>query len=158
MANDNKKYVARVPIVPDDLSNSNNHTDHELVMDFQNVDLYVKLGDAYSNITGKIKEDIKEIRDGSSIIHIVTEQSLPPVKDRQENNWYYVVTSAEETGGGVIATSRYIYYGLIKTYDPSKSYILIAQNLTTGNDVVSISILEGYILLPERRCICGKIS
>ena len=144
MANDNKKYVARVPIVPDDLSNSNNHTDHELVMDFQNVDLYVKLGDAYSNITGKIKEDIKEIRDGSSIIHVVTEQTLPPIKERSENNWYWVITKADEVGGGVIATTSYIYYGLIKTYDTSKNYLLIAQNMITGNDVVAMTVLEGY--------------
>lgn len=144
MANDSKKYVARVPIIPDDLANSNRHVNHELVMDFQNEDLYVKYEDAYSNITGKIKEDVKEIQDGSSIIHVVTEQSLPPVKERSENNWYYVITSAEENGGSYIATSRYIYYGLIKTYDTSKNYLLIAQNMTTGNDIVAVTILEGY--------------
>ena len=144
MASDNTKYVARVPIVPDDLANVNEHVDHELVMDFPNDDLYVKYGDAYSNITGKIKESVKEIQDGSSIIHVVTEQTLPPVKDRSENNWYYVITRAEENGGGVIATTSYVYYGLIKTYDDSKNYILIAQNMTTGNDTVAISILEGY--------------
>ena len=58
MASDNTKYVARVPIVPDDLANTNEHVDHELVMDFPNDDLYVKYGNAYSNITGKIKERI----------------------------------------------------------------------------------------------------
>lgn len=144
MADDNKKYVARVPIVPDDFENANSHVDHELVMDFQNDDLYVKLGDAYSNLTGKIKESIKEIQDGSSVIHVVTEQTLPPVKDRSANNWYYVITRAEETGSGAIATTSYIYYGLIKTYDTSKNYLLIAQNMTTGNDTVAITILEGY--------------
>ena len=144
MANDNKKYIARVPIVPDDLSNKNNHADHELVMDFTNTDLYVKLGEAYSNITGKIKADVKEIQDGSSIIHVVTEQTLPPIKDRSENNWYWVITEAEEIGGGAIATTSYIYYGLIKTYDTSRNYLLIAQNMITGSGVVAISILEGY--------------
>lgn len=144
MANDNKKYVARVPIVPDDFANTNNHVNHELVMDFLKDDLYVKYGNAYSNITGKIKEDVKEIQDGSSIIHVVTEQTLPPVKERSENNWYYVITKAEVNGSGDISTSGYIYYGLIKTYDSSKNYLLIAQNMTTGNDVIAISILEGY--------------
>lgn len=144
MADNNKKYVARVPIVPDDMENKDEHVEKELVMDFKENDLYVKLGDAYANITGKIKEEVKQIHDGSAVIHVVTEQTLPPVKERSENNWYYVITKAEESGGGYIATTSYIYYGLIKTYDTSKNYLLIAQNMTTGNDIVAITILEGY--------------
>ena len=144
MASDNKKYVARVPIVPDDMDNGNEHVNHELVMDFTNNDLYVKLGDYYGNITGKIKEEVKQIHDGSSVIHVVTEQTLPPIKERSENNWYYVIIESEDSDGGTVAITSYIYYGLIKTYDTSKNYLLIGQNVSSGEDVVPITILEGY--------------
>lgn len=145
MADENKKYVARVPIVLDDMDNGNEHVNHELVMDFEDEDLYVKLGDAYGNITGKIKEEVKQIHDGSAVIHIVTEQSLPPVKDRTENNWYYVITRSEESGGGDISATSYIYFGLIKTYDTTKNYILIGQNVTTGEDIIPMTVAEGYV-------------
>ena len=144
MAGDNTKYIARVPVVPDSLDSGNTHADKELVMDFQNDDLYVNHGGVYTNITGKIKEEVKQIKDGSSVIHVVTEQTLPPVKDRTANNWYYIITKATEAGGGDIATTSYIYYGLIKTYDASKNYLLIAQNMINGNSTVAMSILEGY--------------
>ena len=37
---DNKKYMARVPIIPDDFANKDEHKDHELVMDFESNDIY----------------------------------------------------------------------------------------------------------------------
>lgn len=140
---DNEKRVARIPIVPDDLSNQDSHKNRELVMDYIENDIYVKVDDGYVNITGKIKEDIKQIKDGSAVIHIVTEQSLPPIKDRAENHWYYVITGSEGESGAV-NISNYIYYGLINTYYTNKNYILIAQNMIDGNGSVSIEILDGY--------------
>lgn len=144
MADDNKKYVARVPIVPDDFEFQDEHKNHELVMDFEKDDIYVKKESGYTNITGKIKDEIKQIQDGSAVIHVVTDQTVPPIKERTENHWYWVVTKAEEIGGGAVATSSYIYYGLIKTYYPSKNYLLIGQNMTSGLDTVPFTILEGY--------------
>ena len=38
---DNKKYMARVPIIPDDFENKDEHKNHELVMDFIENDIYV---------------------------------------------------------------------------------------------------------------------
>lgn len=145
MGNDSIRYFARVPIVPDDFENQDSHKDHELVMDFSNDDIYVKKGDGYVNITGKIKEDIKQIKDGSSVIHIVTEDTAPPVKDRSENNWYYIITRSEEIGtGSAIPVSSYIYYGLIKSYERDKNYILIAQNAMSGSGTIKFDIVEGY--------------
>ena len=142
---DNDKYIARIPIVLDEFKNKNNHQNHELVVDIDNEDLYIKNGNGYINITGKIREQIKEIQDGSSVIHVVTEQTIPPVKDREENHWYYVITDTEDADGGSMSTTSYIYYGLIKTYDTSKNYLLIAQNTTTGSDVVKMTVAEGYV-------------
>lgn len=143
---ENTKYIARVPIVPDDLSNKDSHKNHELVMDFASSDLYVKSGDGYINITGKIKEDVKQIKDGSTVFHIVTGETLPPIKEREENHWYYVITRSEDAGsGGAIANVSYIYYGLIKSYYTTKNYMLIAQNMTTGNDTIQFIVEEGYV-------------
>lgn len=142
---DNDKYIARIPIVLDEFKNKNNHQNHELVVDIDNEDLYIKNGNGYINITGKIREQIKEIQDGSSVIHIVTEQTIPPVKDREENHWYYVITDTEDADGGSMSTTSYIYYGLIKTYDTSKNYLLIGQNTTTSADVVKMTVAEGYV-------------
>ena len=64
---DNDKYIARIPIVLDEFKNKNNHQNHELVVDIDNEDLYIKNGNGYINITGKIREQIKEIQDGSSV-------------------------------------------------------------------------------------------
>ena len=36
------KYVARIPVVPDDFENQNSHKDHELVMDFEQDEAYIK--------------------------------------------------------------------------------------------------------------------
>ena len=139
-----KKYIARIPIVPDDFVNQDTHKDRELVMDFEKSDIYVKKGDGYVNITGKIKDDIKQIKDGSAVINVVTEQSLPPVKERPENAWYFVVTSATTESGDVVSTSSYIYFGLIDTYHTNKSYLLIAQNVMEGSGSVNMEILDGY--------------
>ena len=76
---ENEKYTARIPIVPDSLENRRRHKDKELVMDFTEDDLYIKRGDEYINITGEIREHVEQIQDGSSVIHIVTEETLPPI-------------------------------------------------------------------------------
>ena len=34
-----KKYMARIPIIPDDFENQNVHKNHELVMDFTQDDI-----------------------------------------------------------------------------------------------------------------------
>ena len=141
---DNTKYVARVPIVPDDFNNQDEHKNHELVMDFNAVDLYIKDGDGYINITGQIRESIKKIHDGSSVIHIVTEDTLPAVEERSQNHWYYVITKAEDSSGDSIATANYIYYGTVKSYYPTKDYLLISQNTTIGSSTIQFHIEEGY--------------
>ena len=138
------KYVARIPVVPDDFENQNSHKDHELVMDFEQDDLYVKKGDGYVNITGQIKEDVKEIKDGSSVIHIVTEQTVPPINDRPANHWYYIITRSKEQSGDPVYVNKYIYYGLIKTPYGENNNLLIGQNVTSDSDIVPFTILEGY--------------
>ena len=140
-----KKYMARIPIVPDDFENQNVHKNHELVMDFTQDDLYVKKDDGYVNITGKIKEDIKQIADGSAVIHLVTEKTLPQIEDRRENHWYYVITrSGNKESGEQVSVNNYIYYGLIDEYNTSKNYLLIGQNMTDGEDTIQFDIVEGY--------------
>ena len=141
---ENTKYVARVPIVPDDFNNQDEHKNHELVMDFNTADLYIKDGDGYVNITGKLREEIKKIHDGSAVIHIVTEDTLPAVEERSQNHWYYVITKAENSSGDSIATANYIYYGTVKSYYPAKDYLLISQNTTIGSSRVKFHIEEGY--------------
>lgn len=146
---DNTKYVARIPIVPDDFSNGNaeTHKDHELVMDFENTDLYVKDGanDAYINITGSIKEAIKKIQDGSAVIHIVTEDTLPDVSLRPANHWYLVITKAEEKeSGDIVSTSSYVYYGTVQSYYASQSYLLISQNTTSESTTLPFVLEDGY--------------
>lgn len=140
----NTKYVARIPVVPDDFENQNNHKEHELVMDFENDDLYIKKNNGYVNITGKIKEDIKEITDGSSVIHIVTEQTVPPINERKINHWYYIITRSKDQSGELIPTNKYIYYGVIKTPYGENNNLLIGQNVTIESDVVQFTILDGY--------------
>ena len=142
---DNKKYMARVPIIPDDFANTYQHKDHELVMDFESNDIYVKNGDGYVSITGQIKEEIKHIQDGSAVIHLVTEDTLPAIKDRPENHWYYIITSAESVSGS-IGLENYIYYGLIDNNSTNRfyQYILIAQNMISDSTVVKMTIREGY--------------
>lgn len=145
MAADNFKYMARVPIIPDDFKNKLEHKDRELVMDFENSDLYVNKGGEYVNITGQLKEDIKDIQDGSVVLHIVTEDTLPPIKDRKRNNWYYVVTKAKTLDGGdEVTPDDYIYYGIVdNTYGFDKNYVLIAQNMLSNTDRVTMIVRDG---------------
>ena len=144
---DNERLMARVPIIPDDFENKQEHKEHELVMDFENNDLYVKKNGEYINITGQIKDSIKEIQDGSMVVHIVTEDTLPPVKERPTNHWYYIITKAEAFGTGedtIIDT--YIYYGVVDdSYSTDKSYILIAQQVFSGEQAsVKMQVATGY--------------
>lgn len=143
---DNQKLMARVPVIPDDFLNKIDHKEHELVMDFEENDLYVKNGGEYINITGRIKDSIKEIQDGSVVVHIVTEDSLPPIKDRPTNHWYYVITKTEEFGTGEnVAAESYIYYGVVDdTYSTEKNYVLIAQNMITGSASLKMMVSSGY--------------
>lgn len=141
-----KKQMARIPIIPDDINSRRNHKDHEIVMDFEVNDLYIKKDGEYINLTGSIREEVKEIHDGSAIIHIVTEDTLPPIQDRKENHWYYVITRATDKGNNQqISLIDCIYYGLINIYDERKEYLLIGQNIIAEDDTVQFEILDGYI-------------
>lgn len=141
---ENPVYRARVPIVPDDFDDKENHKNHELVMNYNTNDLYVKNEDGYVNITGRIENKIKEIQDGSSVIHIVTEDTLPPVKDRLENHWYFIITSAEDIIGSEIQEDSYVYYGTAIDYTQDKNYLLIAQNIIDSGTTVKVDLHEGY--------------
>ena len=143
---DNEKLIARVPIIPDDFENKDKHKVNELVMDYSTNDIYAKKVEGYVNITGKIKDEVKQIQDGSMVIHIVTESTLPPIKDRPENHWYYVITKSENgsSGAGINETS-YVYYGLIDSYNADRNYILIAQNVIDGSSIVKIKVVEDYV-------------
>ncbi len=143
---DNTKYTARIPIIPDSLTNTAEHKDKEIILDFDENDIYIKRGDKYVNITGEIKDSIKEIRDGSVILHVVTEETLPPVKERQKNHWYYVITKTENYNNGSESdTTSYIYYGVINDeYYQDSSYLLIAQNMILNPKSVQLRVPEGY--------------
>ena len=143
---DNKKYMARVPIIPDDFANKDEHKDHELVMDFESNDIYVKNGDGYVSITGQIKEDIKTIQDGSVVVHLVTENTLPAIKDRPENHWYYIITNSETAKSGAVGIANYVYYGLIDSNSANRfyQYILVAQNMISDSTTVQMVVREGY--------------
>lgn len=142
---DNTRYMARVPIIPDDFENKDRHKENELVMDYNTNDIYAKKDDGYISITGKIKEEIKKIQDGSMVVHLVTEDSLPPIKDRPTNHWYFVITEAVDAGkGSTVVQSSYIYYGLVDSYSRDKNYILVAQNMIEGTDTVKMVVKEGY--------------
>lgn len=145
MAN-NEKLSARIPIILDDLMNKQAHKDKELVFDYLEEDIYIRRGDSYVNITGSIRDTVEEIKDGSMIIHIVTEESLPAIKDREKNHWYLVVTKSEDYGtGNPIDSANSIYYGVINNeYYEDKSYLLIAQNMITDPSVVKLNVIEGY--------------
>jgi len=138
-----EKPMARVPIVPDDFLNQEVHKDHELVMDFKENDIYIKQGEGYVNITGQIKNAIKEIKDGSMVVHLVTEDTLPPIRDRQENHWYFVITKSS-TSGGTIQSGSYVYYGTVEGYSHDKNYVLISQNIITESGIVKLDVKEGY--------------
>lgn len=142
----NTKYTARIPIIPDDVNNKSEHKDKEILMDFSNDDIYIYRNGKYINITGEIKEIVENIKDGTSIIHIVTEDSLPAIKDREKNHWYWVVTDSKDYGSGQsVNTTSYIYYGVINDeYYKDKSYLLIAQNMIINPSAVKINAPEGY--------------
>lgn len=143
---DNIKMTARVPIIADDINNRARHKDKEIVFDFEEEDLYIKRDGQYINITGKIRDTVSEIQDGSTVIHVVTEESLPAIKDRPKNHWYFIITKSEEyQGGESVDTSSYIYYGVINDeYYKDKSYLLIAQNMIVNPSSVKMKIIEGY--------------
>lgn len=142
----NSKLTARIPIIPDSLVNKNQHKDKEIIFDDGTDDIYVKRGDQYINITGKIRDTVSEIQDGSCVIHVVTEETLPAVKDRPKNHWYFIVTAAEAyTNGEDSDTTAYIYYGVINDeYYKDKTYLLIAQNMILNPDVLHITCPAGY--------------
>ena len=141
---DNTKLMARIPIIPEDFANKEQHKLNELVMDYDTNDLYAKTEDGYVNITGNIKEEIKNIQDGSMVVHLVTEDSLPPSKERPSNHWYFVITNAVTSSGATVNDSTYIYYGLINSYSKNKNYILVAQNMIDGADTVKVVVEENY--------------
>lgn len=143
---DNIKRTARIPIIPDSLDNRDQHKDKELLMDFDENDLYVLRDGRYVNITGQIRDMVEEIQDASSVIHIVTEETLPPIKDRPENHWYLVVMSAKDySDDAQINTANYVYYGVInESYYEDKNYLLIAQNMVIESGVVRMNVMEGY--------------
>lgn len=143
---ENDKYFGRVPIVPDNVNNSSRHLNGEIVLDFENSDLYIKKDGRYINITGTIQNSIRQIQDGSSVIHIVTEDSLPSIKDRKTNHWYFVVTSAKTLNDTDLDTSSYIYYGVVNSeYYEDKSYMLITQNMVHAQDnAVMMEVQQGF--------------
>ena len=139
------KYTARIPIIPDSLFNKQEHKINELVMDRENYDIYVKTVDGYHNITGTIRESVEEIQDGSVVIELCTEDTLPNVKDRKRNHWYYVITKSKEKVTNQAVSIKYIYYGAVdETYYEDKSYMLIAHNMITDPDTVKLNVPEGY--------------
>lgn len=142
---ENTKLTARVPIICSDYENKNIHKDKELVMDYKNTDLYLRDEDRYVNITGKLKDQIQEIQDGSMVVHIVTEDTLPPIKDRPENHWYYVITKSKDLEGKDINTTTYVYYGVVnQDFFNAKNYILIAQNMIKDPGTVHLTVQDGY--------------
>ena len=145
MAKEDMVYRAKIPIVPDDFANKSRHKINELVMDFDNSDIYVKRETGYVNITGKIKDEIKKIQDGSMVLHIVTEDTIPPVKDRKPNHWYFVVTKSIDAGSGYQINDNYIFYGTVNNFSIDKNYILFGQNFIHSGSIVKIRVEENYV-------------
>ena len=144
-----RKKTGRIPIVPDDFKNKSEHIDKEILMDYVNNNLYILRDGEYINITGRIMDSIQQIQDGTSVIHICTEDTLPNIQDRRKNHWYLVVTDTTEYGNNDTSISKinYIYYGLIEeTYINNGNYLLIAQNFNDNPDIVPMTIPEGYTL------------
>ena len=139
------KYTARIPIIPDSLYNKQEHKINELVMDRENYDIYVKTIDGYHNITGSIRESVEKIQDGSVVIELCTEDTLPNVKDRKRNHWYYVITKAKDKVTAQSVSTKYIYYGAVdENYYEDKSYMLIAHNMIDNPDTVKLNVPDGY--------------
>lgn len=146
----NIKPMARIPIVPSNYSNKEDHKLHELVMDYTNNDIYVKDPDGYVNITGKIKETVKNAISNGAVIEIVTEDTIPVLDSRKKNHWYLVITEAETDtdNPSKVIVDTYVYYGLIdKTYNIARNYSLLSQNtISARTDATPIKFLltDGY--------------
>ena len=143
---DNKRQTARIPIVLDSYEHAARAKDKELLMDYLNNDIYIIRDGKLISITGALRDQISSIQDGSMVVHIVTEATLPPIKDREKNHWYYVVLDAETVDEkDDVDVNKYIFYGVIKQKDEQdKNYILIGQNMLSGEDTVKVNALEGY--------------
>ena len=144
---DNEKRTARIPIILDDVTSRKEHKNLELLMDYLKDDIYLYKDGKYINITGTIKDSIKEIQDSSCAIHIVTPDTVPPVKDRKANNWYLIIQSAVDMANSddVKDLTTYIYYGVVdKDYYTDRNYLLVSQNMTTGEGNVHVNAPEGY--------------
>lgn len=144
---ENKAQRARIPVVPMDIVNVNIAKEHELLMGGD--DIYVLKNGELVSITGALKEKIEEIRDGSAVIHICTELTLPPIQDRQENHWYLVVLEAEDLlDSSSVDIDTYIYYGVVKAdLIFNRDLLLLAQNMADSSNneiVVNINMLEAY--------------
>ena len=147
----NTKPMARVPIVPSDYANKEDHKLHELVMDYTNNDIYVKDADGYVNLTGKIKQTIQAAIDNGAVIELVTKDTIPTVENRKKNHWYLIITDAEvndENGKGVVVDT-YIYYGLVDAnYNAARNYSLLSQNMISSrtDEPIAIKMLvtEGF--------------
>lgn len=150
MAN-NIKPMARVPIVPSSYQNKGDHKLHELVMDYESNDLYVKDENGYINITGRIRDNIQEAIDSGVSIEIVTEDTIPSIDSRKKNTWYLVITDSEldDNLGTALVVDNYVYYGLIDDdYNSSRNYSLLSQNMIPSvfgkAEKLKILLSEGY--------------
>lgn len=152
MAN-NIKPMARIPIVPSNYSNKEDHKLHELVMDYTNNDIYVKDPDGYINITGKIKETVQNTISHGAVIEIVTEDTIPVIDSRKKNHWYLVITDSEtDTSNPTkVVVDTYVYYGLVdENYNISRNYSLLSQNTMSSrtNGASAIKFLLSDNLKP----------
>lgn len=146
MSDNNVIHNARIPIIPDLKKNTHRHMNNELVFDPDTDDLYIKKDNEYINITGSIRENIHNIQDGSSVIHICTEDTLPDVSQRLPNHWYFVVlrssilSNKEEN----IDNSNYVYYGIINFEKLKSTDLLISQNMISTSGEINLSIPDGF--------------
>lgn len=142
------KPMGRIPIILADVTQTSIHKDKELLMNYDTSDIYLFKDGQYINITGRIKDQIQEIQDGSMVIHICTEQTLPAIKDRRPNHWYYIILKSEYVGSDeIVNTTTYVYYGVIDAnfFNSTDNYILVAQNtISNTGDVVRITAPTGY--------------
>lgn len=149
---DNKKPMARVPIVPSNFANKDLHKLHELVLDYTNNDIYVKDTDGYVNLTGRIRDSVQYAIENGITIEVVTEDTLPQISDRKRNCWYLVIQESERIDGDdttKVVIESYIYYGLIdKNFNIHKKYSLISQNVITSSDTHTIKFLVEDGLTP----------
>lgn len=149
MPNNNIENIARIPIILKDLKNVEDAIKNkELVMDYENNDIYVMVDGELISITKLLRDTIETINDGSVVFHIVTEDTLPPVKDRVKNHWYFVIVSSKnkETGSDIEDLNTYIYYGVAKNdFELGNDFMLISQNMITDTSIVKIDVQDRYI-------------